>query len=84
MHKINKIERMSYSSGLIGVIFGSSKGKLEGRIKELNTSGWSLHFIHPESVNLVLVLLRVILLVCTLGLWTIGSSELLVLERDAE
>tara|TARA_B110000503_G_scaffold17751_1_gene25929 strand:+ start:807 stop:1061 length:255 start_codon:yes stop_codon:yes gene_type:complete len=84
MSKINKIERMSYSGGLLGVIFGSSKGKLEGRIKEMNTSGWNVHFIHPESVNLVLVLFRVILLVCTLGLWTIGSSELLVLERDAE
>ena len=84
MSKINKIERMSYSGGLLGVIFGSSKGKLEGRIKEMNTSGWNVHFIHPESLNLVIVLLRVILLVCTLGLWTIGSSELLVLERDAE
>ena len=84
MSKINKIERMSYSGGLLGVIFGSSKGKLEGTIKEMNASGWNVHFIHPESVKLVIVLLRVILLVCTLGLWTIGSSELLVLERDAE
>ena len=84
MSKVNKVERMSYSGGLLGVIFGSSKGKLEARVKELNSSGWNVHFIHPESVNLVIWILRLIILACTLGLWTIGSSELLVLERDEE
>ena len=84
MPKINKIERMSYSGGLLGVLFGSSRGKLESRVKELNDSGWNLHFIHPESVNLILWVLRLVILFCTLGLWTIGSSELLVLEREED
>jgi hypothetical protein len=80
--KINQIERLSYAGGLYGLIFGSSKGKLQAKVEEMNQRGWNLHFIHPESVNLLRLLFRLFLLVITLGIWTLGSSELLVFEKD--
>ena len=80
--KINQIERLSYAGGLYGLIFGSSKGKLQAKVEEMNQRGWNLHFIHPESVNLLRLLFRLFLLDITLGIWTLGSSELLVFEKD--
>ena len=50
----------------------------------MNKRGWNLHFIHPESVNLLILLFRLFLLIITFGIWTIGSSELLVFEKDSE
>ena len=84
MDKINKIERLHYSGGLIGMLVGSAKGKLEGRVEEMNRRGWNLHFIHPDNPNLLIWILRLFILGLTLGLWTIGSSELLVFEKDSE
>ena len=81
MSKTNKIERINYTGGLIGLLFASSKGKLEKQVLKMNDEGWNLVFIHPESVNLVRYVIRVILLTLTLTLWTIGSSELLVFEK---
>jgi len=80
--KINQIERLSYAGGLYGLIFGSSKGKLQAKVEEMNQRGWNLHFIHPESVNLLRLLFRLFLLFITLGIWTLGSSELLVFEKN--
>ena len=80
--KINQIERLSYAGGLYGLIFGSSKGKLQAKVEEMNQRGWNLHFIHPETPNLLRLLFRAFLLSITLGIWTLGSSELLVFEKD--
>ena len=80
--KMNKVERLRYSGGLLGLLFGSSKGRLQSKIEDMNKEGWNLHFIHQESVNLVIWIFRLALLVVTLGLWTIGDSELLIFEKD--
>ena len=80
----NKVERLTYSGGLLGVLFGSSKGKLQSKVEELNELGWKLHMIHRDEVNLLIILLRWLLLALTLGLWTIGSSVLLVFEKSVE
>lgn len=83
MAKTNTVERLQYSGGLIGMLAGSSKGKLEGKVEEMNQRGWNLHFIHPDNPNFLIWFLRLLILFLTLGLWTIGSSELLVFEKDA-
>ena len=80
--KKNQVERLRYSGGLLGLLFGSSKGKLQSKIEDMNKDGWHLHFIHQESVNLVIWIFRLVLLVITLGLWTIGDSELLIFEKE--
>lgn len=82
MNKINQVERIRYSGGLLGLLFASSKGKLNNKVTEMNKSGWHLHFIHGDNPNLLIWVLRLLILIVTLGLWTIGSSELLVFEKD--
>ena len=83
MPKINKVERITYSGGFIGILFGSTKGKMQNTITEMNKQGWNLHFIHNDQPNLVIWIIRASILVLTLGLWTIGSSEILVFEKEA-
>ena len=82
MQKINKVERITYSGGLIGILFGSTKGKMQNTITEMNKQGWNLHFIHSDQPNLVIWIIRALILGLTLGLWTIGSSEILVFEKE--
>ena len=82
MAKINAVERINYAGGLLGLFFGSSKGKLGAKILDMNSQGWNLHLIHQEQLNLAWVMVRLIILLLTLGLWTIGNSELLIFEKD--
>jgi len=82
MNKINRVERIRYSGGLLGLLFGSSKGKLNNKVADMNERGFHLHFIHGDNPNLLIWVLRLLILIVTLGLWTIGSSELLVFEKD--
>jgi hypothetical protein len=82
MAKINAVERINYAGGLLGLFFGSSKGKLGAKVLDMNSQGWNLHLIHQEQLNLVWLMIRLIILFLTLGLWTIGNSELLIFEKD--
>ena len=82
MKKINKIERLNYSGGLLGMIFGSTKGKMQNKVSEMNNQGWNLHFINTDQPNLLIWIIRLLILVLTIGLWTIGSSEILVFEKE--
>tara|TARA_B100000242_G_scaffold153098_1_gene109328 strand:+ start:219 stop:470 length:252 start_codon:yes stop_codon:yes gene_type:complete len=79
----NQVNRITYSGGLLGLLFASSKGKLNNTVSKMNDEGWKLHFIHADNSNLLIIVLRLIILIFTAGLWTIGSSELLVFEKDS-
>lgn len=48
MHKTNKVVRVSFSGGLLGLIFGSARGKLEEVIQEHNKQGWNLAEVVPD------------------------------------
>ena len=78
----NRVERIRYSGGILGLIFGSSRGKLENAVQKHNDEGWNLHFIHQDSPNLLIWLFRFLILILTIGLWTIGDSELLVFQKE--
>ena len=80
--KQNAVARLNHRGGLIGLIAGSSKGKLQGKVEEMNQRGWNTYFIHSDQPNILIWLRRFIILFLTLGLWTIGNSELLVFERE--
>ena len=82
MGKINIVERINYAGGLYGLLFGSSKGKLAEKVLHMNSQGWNLHLIHQEQLNLLWYLLKLIVLTLTLTIWTFGSSELLIFEKD--
>ena len=84
MRKTNKVVRISYSGGLLGLLFGSARGKLEKVLEDNNHTGWNLAEVIPDNPNLVIILLRFILLTVTLGLWTLSTSYLLILERPVE
>ncbi len=84
MLKINHIERISYAGGLYGLLAGGARGKLQAKVEEMNQRGWNLHFIHKDDVNLLHTLFRLFILGLTLLIWTIGSSELLVFEKEKE
>ncbi|MBM84911.1 MAG: hypothetical protein CMM47_02675 [Rhodospirillaceae bacterium] len=82
MGKINQVERITYSGGLLGLLFGSPLRKLNERVTQMNKNGWNLHFIHQDNPNLLILILRWFILLMTLGLWTIGNSEILVFQKE--
>ena len=82
MSKINSVERIQYAGGLYGLLFGSSKGKLAAKVMDMNSNGWNLHMIHQEQLNLAWLLLKFIILILTLTIWTFGNFELLIFEKD--
>lgn len=81
MLKTNKVVRISYSGGLLGLLFGSARGKLEKLLSEHNKAGWNLAEVVPDNPNLLIWVVRIIILVLTLGLWTLSNGYLLILER---
>lgn len=84
LSKENKVIRVNFSGGLIGLVFGSHKGKLQKEIDEQNKSGWNYVDSLPDDPNLVLIILRLLLLTVTLGLWTLGVGYILIFERPKE
>ena len=84
MKKSNQVERITYAGGLYGLIAGSSKGKFQAKVEEMNARGWNLHLIHPESLNILHLLFRLLILMLTLGIWTLGNSELIIFEKNNE
>ena len=81
MHKTNKVVRISYSGGLLGLAFGSARGKLDKLLKDHNKDGWNLAEVIPDNPNLIIWVVRIVILVVTLGLWTLSNGYLLILER---
>lgn len=79
--KTNLVVRISFLGGILGLIFGSHRGKLEKVITTKNREGWNLAEVIPDNPNLALILIRLILLLVTLGLWTISTGYILVFEK---
>ena len=84
MRRTNKVVRISYSGGLLGLIFGSARGKLEKVLEENKRNGWNLAEVIPDNPNLIIWVIRFAILILTLGLWTFSTSYLLILERPVE
>ncbi len=81
MQKVNKVVRVSFSGGLLGLIFGSSRGKVENTVQKHNADGWNVAEVIPDNPNLVIWFLRALILLVTLGLWTISSGYLFIMEK---
>jgi len=83
--KINKIERITLMGGIIGALLTNPRGALEKAITHANADGWYCRQILPHSTsNLFMVILMLLCLVCTCGLWTFGAGYLLLLEKESE
>ena len=83
MSKVNKIVRISLSGGIIGWLTTNPRRALDNRIDKENQDGWNAVYIMPhQASNLVAALARLVVLGCTLFLWTWGAGYLILLERE--
>jgi len=81
MQKLNKVTRVNFAGGFIGLLAGSSKGKIQKTILDQNADGWNFIQYIPDQPNLIIYFLRTLLLIVTLGLWTISTGYLFVFEK---
>ena len=85
MNKVNKVLRISLAGGIIGLLFTNPRRALEKAVNDANASGWNCHQILPHGErNLLVVLLQVLVLLLTLGMWTWGAGYILLLERSPD
>jgi hypothetical protein len=83
MPKINKVVRIGLSGGLIGLLLTNPRAALEQRILKENAEGWHVtQVIAHSDTNLAAIILKLVVLVLTLFLWTWGAGYLVVLERE--
>ena len=83
MSTINKIERIALSGGIIGVLTTNPRRALEKVIEQNNAEGWNCHQILPHSTsNVFMFIVQLLVLVCTLFLWTFGAGYLVLFEKE--
>lgn len=81
--KRNKVDEVSFAGGLIGFLAVNPRRMIDNRVKEANENGWVLTQLQPTSGNnLFIKVLRFVLLVLTLGLFTFGDGMYLVFEKE--
>ena len=81
----NKVDEVYFLGGLIGFLFVSPRLVIDKRVKEANAHGWRLINMNPTSgTNLLIVVLRTIILFCTLGLITFGDGVYLLFEKEVK
>ena len=83
MVKINKIERIALAGGIIGALTTNPKRALEKCIDQSNSEGWNVRqVIHHSTSNLFIIILQLLILICTIGLWTFGAGYMIIFEKE--
>lgn len=83
VRKRNKVDEVSFIGGIIGFLFVNPRRMIDARVKEANDHGWTLvAFQKSTGNNLLINVLRIVLLIVTLGLFTFGDGMFLVFEKD--
>lgn len=78
---MNRVVRVSVSSGIIGMLLSDSRGALEKTIAKCNNQGYRVVQVIPDGGgNIFRLLLKLICLICTLFLWTFDDGYILILE----
>jgi len=79
---VNIQHRVEITGGLIAAFQGESQGKaLERALPELNEQGYRVVFMVKDEWNIFRKLLFLLILVCTVGLWTKVPNWLIIGER---
>lgn len=79
----NKIINVYLAGGIIGILGVSPHLALHKAIKNENANGWKVVQIIPASSgNLFLIILRYILLVCTLFFYTTTNGYYVIFEKN--
>lgn len=79
---MNRIERISLSGGLIGLLTTNPRRALDNALDRANADGWEAVQVIPHRTTNALVFaaqLTVLLLTC--GLWTWGAGYLVLLRK---
>lgn len=78
----NKVSKITLTGGIIGLFAGSSLSALNKRISSENAQGWEVVQVLPDtSLNILTVILRMLLLMITLFLYTTSNGYYIVLKR---
>ena len=81
--KRNKIDEITFVCGFIGWLAVNPKATIDNRVAEANKAGWTVVNIVPGGEqNALLRLLRTVVLVVTLGLFTYGDGVYVIFEKD--
>ena len=84
MAKKNHISRISLAGGIIGALTTNPRKALQNELDRLNSEGWEVTFIQPHSThNMLIIVLQLLLLAVTLGLYTWGGGYLILAEQDS-
>lgn len=82
--KRNKVIRISLSGGIIGMLTTNPRKALEDAIDKANQDGWSATQVESHrTTNVLIFFLQLLVLLCTLGLWTWGGGYLVLMERES-
>lgn len=83
MARMNKVERVALSGGLLGMLSTNPRRALEKVIEQGNSEGWHVRQVIPHSTtNLTTSIVQLLILCCTLFLWTFGAGYLVVFEKE--
>ena len=83
MAKVNKVVRIALSGGIIGLLTTDPRRALDQRIDKENQEGWTAtYFISHSETNLLMIVMRLVVLVCTAFMWTWGAGYLILFERE--
>lgn len=83
--QINKVVNVNLIGGIIGLFSSSPQNRLNEAISEENAYGWKVIQVIPaESGNLFLIILRLLLLVITLFLYTTVNGYYLIMEKKSD
>ncbi len=78
----NKIISVQLYGGVIGMLMGSPKMSLERSILKANRNGYEVvQIIESSSGNLALNVIRLIILVFTIFLFTLGNGYYIILRK---
>jgi hypothetical protein len=79
---VNKVLNITRTGGIIGLLTDSPLDKLNGAIENENIRGWKVVQIIPDvSGNLLLVILRTLILILTLFLYTPANGFYVIFEK---
>ncbi len=82
---INKVVRLNFMGGIIGFLTNDPHKALQKRVLQENKNGWRVVQVIPDiSGNLFVYLLRILLLIITLFLYTQANGYFILFEKNID
>jgi hypothetical protein len=83
MAKQNKIIKLTFTGGLIGLFAGNETGSLRNAIAAANKDRWKVVQIIPDnSGNILTIIGRLLLLMITIGFFTFNNGYYIIFEKE--